>query len=414
MTKTENTAPKIKPEPRTSIYDSTAIKTIRALTSYIGCIVITLGVMYFLDGTAGIILTYALACAFIVSLVMTLVVFKSISVSIDADKTLLAKDETFTCIVRLSKSLIMPAPIIEIKANCTEHLSLTGGDLFKGSLAGREVNAVKIPVKAKHSGSALITIEKITLTDFLGIFSFDLPVKEADRTMKISVYPDIPDAAVQTDFLKTTTKFQSNDDEEEESDENSIIPTGMPGYDHRQYFPGDPIKRINWKLSSKRDIYMIRLDEQICGAGQMFFLDCPPDEETDHILSVRDTVIEGALTMFMMLVREGREATFFYCRDGLWLSEEIHNMGDVYRIQEQLSDYSPCEPPSLIPSEIGAAGKTPICFTAATENNTGSAVQIANQAPNGLLICAEKSGMRLIGSNFWTISQEFEFRKQTV
>lgn len=410
MSKTETSRNKAS----ASIYDKTAVKTVRSFLSYVGCIVITLGVMYYLDGTAGIILTAALACAFIVSLVVTLVVYKSISVSIEADKTMLVKGESFACIVKLSKSIPIPAPVIEISADCTEHITLIGGSFFKGSLAGREVNAIRIPLQAKHSGAASITIPKIALTDFLGIFSFKLKLDEAEKTVKLAIYPDIPDAAVQTDFLKTTSQFQSNDDEEEESDENSITPTGMPGYDHRQYFPGDPIKRINWKLSSKRDIYMIRLDEQVCGAGQMFFLDCPIDEESDYVLAIRDNVIEGALTMFSMLVREGREATFFFCRDGLWLSEEIHNMGDIYRIQEQLSDYSPCEPPSLIPSAIIAAGKTPICFTTATAANRSSAAQIAVQSPGGLIISSVESQLLPVGANCWTISNEFEFRKQTV
>ena len=186
----------------------------------------------------------------------------------------------------------------------------------------------------------------------------------------------------------------------------------MPGYDHRPYVPGDPIKRINWKLSSKRDIYMIRLDEQIRGSGQLFFLDCPPYEPDDLNLTVRDCVIEGALTMFTMLLREGREATFFYCSEGLWLSEEIHNMADVYRLQEELAGLSPCEPPTLIPPELLSSSKTPICFTAALAGEEGSAMSIVSQSPDALIICSEAAGLQMISPNLWIISDEFEFRRR--
>ena len=413
MTKTEKKDPVMKGRLSDSVYENTAFKTTRSFLSYAGCIGIALAVMYFLDGTAGVILTAALICAFVISIVMTLAVMRSITVTLTADRTALSKGDDAVMTAALSKTLILPAPVVEIYTDATPQLELSG-TLYKAAVAGRETNRIKIPIKALHSGACEFRITRIALTDYLGIFTFRLKLSEEQSRVKMSVYPDIPDAAVQTDFLKTTTQFQSNDDDDEESDENSITPTGMPGYDHRQYVPGDPLKRINWKLSSKRDIYMIRLDEQIRGAGQMFFLDCQPCEEDDRILTVRDTVIEGMLTMLTMLVREGREATFFYCKEGLWLSADIHDNSDIFRLQEQLGEYTPCEAPSLIPPEITAAGKTPICFTAAYAENQGSAAQIAAQAPEGLIICALSSGLQGISPNLWTISQEYEFKKATV
>ena len=394
--------------------DSYAYKSIMSVFGYVGCMIITLGVMYYLDGTAGIILTAALLTAFIVSLVLTLIVRRSISVDISADKTALTKGEDLKCVVKLANALPLPAPVIEIEAECSPHLGLGSTTLYKGALAGRFVNTIRIPMKALHSGEARMSVKRVTLTDYLGIFAFPINLPEEVRCFKAAIYPDIPDTSVQTDFLKTTNRFQSTDDEEEESDETAINSTGMPGYDHRQYFPGDPIKRINWKLSSKRDIYMIRLDEEIRGAGQMFFLDCPKYEENDYILTVRDTVIEGALTMFTQLIREGREAAFFYCDEGLWVNVDIRAMNDVYLLQEQLSGYSPSEPPVLVPPEIAAAGKTPICFSAATGDEPGSAVQIASDVPEALIITAQSAGVQAITSNCWTISPEFDFRKQIV
>lgn len=401
----------LKGEVPESVQGTRLYKTLTAVLSYIGCIAVAFGVMYFLDGTAGVILIAALVCAFVISLVMTLAVKHSMTVAVETDKTVMTKDEDMTLKVSLSKSLIIPSPLIEIRVSCSPHLELTGGELFKGAVAGNETNRIKIPLRSKHSGLAQLNIDSILLTDFLGLFSFSIKIPEELRRLKVGIYPNIPDAAPQTELLKTTNRFNSDDDEEE-SDENSLTPTGLPGYDHRQYFPGDPIKRINWKLSSKRDIYMIRLDEQIRGSGQLFFLDCPDYPETEYVLKVRDTVIEGALAMFTMLLREGREATFFFCTEGLWLSEEIHNMADVYRLQEELAGFVPCEPPQLFPPEIAGSSKTPICFTSATGDKAGSAMQIAAQSPDALIICAESAGMQTISTNIWKISDEFEFRRQ--
>ena len=185
-----------------------------------------------------------------------------------------------------------------------------------------------------------------------------------------------------------------------------------PGYEHREYIQGDPIKRINWKLSSKRDEYMVRLDERIAGAGQLFFLDAPDIGNDSYTLSVRDNVIEGALAVFTMLIREGREATFFFPQDGVWTGYDIRSIGDVYTIQEQLGEFSPEKSPSLIPEDITSSGKVPICFTAATSEHSASAVQIASASVDALLICSLSSGLQSISTNMWTISDEFEFKKQ--
>lgn len=89
---------------------------------------------------------------------------------------------------------------------------------------------------------------------------------------KIKIMPNIPDTGSQTELLKATSENASFDDNESESDENALGLTGVPGYDHRQYEIGDPLKRINWKLSSKRDELMVRLDEKVTASSQAFSL----------------------------------------------------------------------------------------------------------------------------------------------
>lgn len=411
MTREERNALLLKGEFPEGMRKSNTFRTVTSLLSYLGCIGITLAVTHYIDGTAGVILAAALICAFVVSVIITALVAWFINVEVTADKSAANKGDTVTLSVKLSKRIFVPSPVIEIYAGSSPQLSPKQGLYFKAALAGRETNCVDIPFTAKYSGAASLGVTEIRLTDFLGIFSFRLD-KLAAELQKVSVYPDIPDAAVQTDFLKTTSMFANNDDDDEESDETSMIPTGLAGYEHRSYVPGDPIKRINWKLSSKRDEYMVRLDERIAGAGQMFFLDAPDTGSTEYALAVRDNVIEGALAVFTMLIREGREATFFYPADGLWNSFEIHAIGDVYQIQEQLSSFKPDKTPSLIPEAITSAGKVPICFTAATSDNSGSAVRIASASADAMLICSAASGLQNISSNMWTISYEFELKKQ--
>lgn len=392
------------------------MKAVKNLLGYIGCICITVMVAYFIDGTAGIILTAALTCAFVISLAVTLVVRRFLKVEISLSRDLLGKGDSFMLNVNISKSIIIPAPVVKIKADSTPHLKFEGESVYSGSVAGKEVTTIPISMKAVHSGAAEVSLTNVRLSDFLGILSFSLPFATANADLlnaKVSVYPNIPDTGMQPELLKTVSQFAADDDdEEEESDEIAVGATGVPGYEHRQYYPGDPIKKINWKLSSKRDIYMVRLDEKVSAAGQLFFLDCPQIEESEYVLTVRDNVIEGALAMMSMLVRDGREASFFRYGGGMWLRTDIHTMADVYTLQESFSDYTPHTPPQTVPPEIASSGKTPICFTAACADNYASASDIAAHFPNAMLISAECAELIDISSNMWIINSEFELKQK--
>ena len=52
---------------KNTLTDNNVFRTARSLTSYMGCIAMTLAVTYFLDGTAGMLITAALVSAFVIS-----------------------------------------------------------------------------------------------------------------------------------------------------------------------------------------------------------------------------------------------------------------------------------------------------------------------------------------------------------
>lgn len=361
-----------------------------------------------IDGTIGMVLTYALLIAFVVSLLMTLAVFRSIKVSADLDRYAASKGDTVTFEIKISNGIFLPAPLIEVEVENSAHFSAESESIRQAAVTGKSTNTLRFSLKAIHSGKAHVKIKSIKITDYLGIFSFKLHGENEE--MSAAIYPVIPELSVLTNLVKVESQFSSNDDEEE-SEETSAIPTGLAGYDHRDYVPGDPLKRINWKLSSKRDVLMVRLDERIRGSGRTFLLDCPVAEENDETLTVRDNVIEGALAFLCSLLAEGRDASFFYCKQGLLMSIDVHAMQDVYQLQEELADLEPCDTLSVLsggPAEFKGA---PICFTAAMGGNSSSAEGIVSRFPDSMIISSHCASLPLISSNQWVLSDEFELNK---
>lgn len=386
-------------------------KTVRSLLSYIGCIGMALFVTFIIDGTIGMVLTYALIIALIASLIMTLAVLRSVSVQPALSRSAVSKGDGLSLDIKLTNTRFLPVPIIEVTVEPTAHFKLGGENVLRGSVAGKSINTLKLPVTAVHSGKAHIRISSVKLTDYLGIFSFRLKLSNELSDLTVAVYPDVPDVAVQTSLIKASSQFMSSEDEEEEALDSSPVPTGLAGYDHREYVPGDPIKRINWKASSKRDILLVRLDERIKGSGRTFLLDCPASNGDEASLTVRDNVIEGSLAMLNSLLAEGRDAVYIYCKQGLWMSADILTPADVYLLQEELSDFEPVESETAFPPQLNGLSKALICFTSATRDNLTSAEQIVAKRPDTMIISSYASSLPVIAENQWVLTEDFGLNK---
>lgn len=124
---------------------------------------------------------------------------------------------------------------------------------LRTSLIFRKEVTISGSFPAAHSGLNKVTLKKVLLGDFLGIIRLGVPM---DQTAEIAVMPQIigyDGPEVRPNMLPS---------EEEETEEGvTILFGGMPGYEHREYVPGDSPRKINYKLSARQRKLMVRLDE---------------------------------------------------------------------------------------------------------------------------------------------------------
>jgi uncharacterized protein (DUF58 family) len=90
--------------------------------------------------------------------------------------------------------------------------------------------------------------------------------------IQTKIFPAIPMLSSHSEFVRTLEESSAFDDNEQ-SREVAFAVTGFPGYEHRDYVPGDPLKRVNWKLSAKRDRLLVRKPEAFAGGDQVLILD---------------------------------------------------------------------------------------------------------------------------------------------
>lgn len=169
----------------------------------------------------------------------------------------------------------------------------------------------KILLDTRYCGSGEVWISHGELTDFLRLFRFRLHKEPRASVLILPMIPSIqPDNRL---FRSVANEAVTADEESEATPVFSASAT--PGYEHRDYFPGDSLKRVNWKLSSKRHRLMVRKDEPAALAKLTVILDFhrnPSWGSMKKCLAAEQLLIEGALGMLSLCLRQGYPCVLYY------------------------------------------------------------------------------------------------------
>ena len=381
----------------------------KSLFGYLFCIAIAVLMAVMIDGTGGVLIALILILALGLSMFVRYYLRNKLTVSIDCTHKLLSKGDTVDVNVKVLKHTRFPSPIIEIVLEGSEQLSAVKESGVRFSmLPNRQAQSTVISFRAVHSGLSYIKVRSFHITDFLGIAHNSEIALDQSSEIVLKIMPDVHDTGTQMDVIRTATDNIGFDDSEEETSETALASTGMPGYEHRNYSPGDPLKKINWKLSSKRGIYMVRLDEKLSVTSQVFILDVPrPGMIPAGFCEKADLIVEGALAMMSMLTMQGLETDFYYYIRG-WHCMSIKTQGDVYLLAEQLAGFEPYESQERLPAEALKSGIA-VCFTTAENDGSKLAEQLFSYH-NVTFVVGENSGFTSSRGDFWTCSKDFEFK----
>ncbi|MDE7279642.1 MAG: DUF58 domain-containing protein, partial [Oscillospiraceae bacterium] len=310
-------------------------------------IAVFLGVMFalYLSASIGWTFVYIFVCAPIFSLLVTLWLHKrkSVTVKTDVNRTMLYKNEAVTLRITAENKSFFPVPAV--KLFLAEPKGLEPENSFKScviSIPPRSETSVEVLYSAKVWGTCSVGVKSVELHDFMKFFKFRMPYSansSKDGLLhEIKVFPNIPEMAGDAPLLRAAaenTKF-SDDSEETRETDNANLFAGMPGYTHREYTEGDPVRRINWKLSSKRDKYMVRLDDEIESVQQNIVLDSRGGNDVYE----NERAVEGVLAAALGLLKGGLESTVYFRFNGIWESFEISEPADITALQTRFADYS--------------------------------------------------------------------------
>jgi hypothetical protein len=276
---------------------------------------------------------FPLVLAFIIAPIMSYCFIKfaasRMRIEISLSKSYIHKGESFKVNITIHNDSFFQIPALKIPMKIGEGLKNVRENYQTENVTG------KITLVSEYTavmwGKQEITADDCIVNDLLGLFSVTVEFTKFNDEVK--VYPEL--FTPETNELAVS--LQSNVNEKEEESMEGI--RSEPGYEHRAYEPGDPIKRINWKYSAKKDTLLVRTLES-SGFEEFIFL-LHPAKNTDLKNAIYEArLVEGFLAMLISMRK-----LLFKCKahcylNNAWYCFAINTMDDIFLLQEALCHFS--------------------------------------------------------------------------
>ena len=174
-----------------------------------------------------------------------------VKVTIKGEERQIYKDEDCTIGIEIENRSFLPIHFCMLKYTYKYEIeSKPIKGKLKFSLRGREKKVLSLNVRAQYCGTVLLLLKSITVKDSFRVFSFSKRVRKEYRQ---SIYPKL--ITLEMD-VKDSVSFYNDEYDEFYEDHPGNDPSEV--YEIREYREGDRLSRIHWKVSSKKDKYMVK------------------------------------------------------------------------------------------------------------------------------------------------------------
>ena len=158
-------------------------------------------------------------------------------------------------------------------------------------------HARQVPLEARHVGQYQAGLKALELQDVFGLFRMRLKIRDREGVLTVLPRPfDIekPRVTVGDDGSAPLARTQEDYNSPE---------------DVRAYQPGDAMKRIHWKLSSRKRELLVRRFEVPAPPDTLILLDCDTplggEQVTEGEECLRDALCETAVSVARLQMADG-------------------------------------------------------------------------------------------------------------
>lgn len=332
---------------------------IKRIISYILALFLAVIFALYLNANVGWFMLIALILAPVMSVFFAWLTSKTITVSCEVTGGMLSKGDRCQVVATIKNKSIFPTTPIELTVLNGDGVRCGDKNILCTVLPMSKQRVV-IDYQAKICGPSEIGLENVRITDYLGMMTLRLKNLNYSKLKNtFYVIPDIADVSLKDDRILKVMQTSNTADDSEDTVESTVTSYGgFPGYDNREYVPGDPLKRINWKQSAKREKLLVRLDDEVASKSVNLVLDSVFNayqintsdikaltlynhyNEDEILPKLAEDAVENALGIMDVLVRSNYTVNFFVKQEEQFELYSLEDEKDVEDVRLSLAKYS--------------------------------------------------------------------------
>lgn len=300
--------------------------------------------------------------------ISTYIAKRSIKVEFAVKEKVVAKDQSFPVQLVVTNNSIFPVGKAEahIEYYNVFNNQITSFELYL-PVQARNSQRVTFQISSKFCGIIKIKNSELILFDPLRIFKF-----RTGRNIRTEV------AVVPSGYEISGTINYTDRVNEESENFSEYRPGNDPSevFDLREYVPGDKLNRIHWKLSSKKDEFIVKEFSLPIDVPCVVFLDLKCYEDSDYTLPVFDTLVESFLSVSQFLIQNERvhKIVYFNAKYREFTEVQVDSPEKLRELMKELilsvNDNLYCESPDMYFSEnpLNALSSFTFISSSAEEN----------------------------------------------
>jgi len=206
----------------------------------------------------------------------------------------------------------------------------------------RNSQRVTFQLDSKFCGIIKIKVVNIKVFDPMRLFKFKTG---KNIIAEVAVMPEIHDVSGTIMNLDHVCEESEVFSENKSGDDPSEI------FDLREYNPGDKLNRIHWKLSSKKDEFIVKEYSLPVDIPSVIFLNLRCYEDSEYTLPVFDTLIETFLSVSQLMLDNERshKLVFYHGGKGQFVERNVSSADDLAEVTRDIiisfNDNLYCLPP---------------------------------------------------------------------
>jgi len=314
---------------------------IKILFAIIILVCVIFYIMYL--GDFALVLLIIMIALPIIMFIYTLITKNMISVNFAVSQDTAVKNQDFPVRIKINNRSILPVGKAEahIEYYNVFNNQINSFELYM-PIQARNSQSVTFQLQSKYCGIINIRCAYIYIFDPLRLFKFKVG---KNICTDIAILPECREISGTVRFSDRVNEESEKFSEYKPGDDPSEV------FDLRGYIPGDKLNRIHWKLSSKKDEFIVKDYSLPVDIPSVIFLNLKCYDDSKYTLPVFDTLVESFISVSQFLIDNERSHTvvFFNGKAGCFMEYTIDSPEALTEVTRTLifsvNDNLFCDPP---------------------------------------------------------------------